>query len=142
MLSRRGMTLVNSCGFCDNSEESVEHLFLHCPFIGKIWNHFLQQLGLIWRHSNTVIEFLWKWKLKFSTKPLTFLRYCLPFAIWWSIWLERNDILITKKQREKTLSSLILDIKMLLLSWTINVNSCKNIKLDDFVFDWVNLFRE
>lgn len=122
MLSRRGMTVVNTCAFCNNNEETVEHLFLHCTFIWKIWEHFLQQLGIVWSHPTTVIEFLWKWKLKISTKPLIFLRYYLPFAIWWSVWVERNDIQIAKKQGRKTLSSLILDIKVLLLSWSINVD--------------------
>ncbi|XP_026437105.1 uncharacterized protein LOC113335200 [Papaver somniferum] len=142
MLSRRGMIVVNLCGFCDNNEESVEHLFLHCPFIWKIWEHFLQQLGFAWMHPTTIIDFLWKWKLKISTKPLVFLRYCLPFALWWVVWLERNDIQIAKKQGRKTLNSLIIDIKLLLLSWSVNVDSFKNMKLDDFVFDWKILFRE
>ncbi|XP_026420572.1 uncharacterized protein LOC113316626 [Papaver somniferum] len=142
MLSRRGMTVVNICAFCNTSEKSVEHLFLHCSFIRQIWDHFLQQLGFVWAHPTTIIEFLWKWKLKISTKPLIFLRFCLPFAIWWSVWLERNDIIIEKKQRRKTLNSLILDIKLLLLGWAVNIDSFKNIKFDDFVFDWVNLFKE
>ncbi|XP_026438254.1 uncharacterized protein LOC113336795 [Papaver somniferum] len=142
MLSRRGMIVVNLCGFCDNNEESVEHLFLHFPFIWKIWEHLLQQLGFAWVHPTTIIDFSWKWKLKFSTKPLVFLRYCLPFALWWVVWLERNDIQIAKKQGRKTLNSLIIDIKLLLLSWYVNVDSFKNMKLDDFVFDWKILFRE
>ncbi|XP_026415900.1 uncharacterized protein LOC113311274 [Papaver somniferum] len=143
MLSRRGIVIENIlCPFCNSSEESVEHLFLHCSFVGQIWEHVLQQLSIVWVHPTTVLEFVWKWKLKISIKPLVFLRYCVPFAIWWIVWLERNDILIAKKQLRKPMSTLVLDIKSLLFSWSINVVSFRNIKFGDFVFDWASLFRE
>ncbi|XP_026441100.1 uncharacterized protein LOC113340095 [Papaver somniferum] len=48
LLSRRGMTVVNVCAFCNVSEESVEHFFLHCSFVGQIWEQFLHQLGIGW----------------------------------------------------------------------------------------------
>ncbi|XP_026438581.1 uncharacterized protein LOC113337116 [Papaver somniferum] len=64
----------------------------------EIWEHFLQQLNIVWVHPTTVLEFLWRWKLNAAIMPMVFLRYCVPFAIWWIVWLERNNILIAKKQ--------------------------------------------
>ena len=34
-LKKRGFSLANRCLFCGQTEEVLEHLFIHCP---KIWN--------------------------------------------------------------------------------------------------------
>ena len=30
-LKRRGLTLANSCFFCEEEDESIDHLLIHCP---------------------------------------------------------------------------------------------------------------
>ncbi|RZC72097.1 hypothetical protein C5167_035319 [Papaver somniferum] len=79
MLSRRRMAVV----ICNNNEESVEHLFLHCPFVWQIWEHFLHQLGIAWVHPTSVLEFLWKWKLKRNLHPYEVCRMRLEVSTPW-----------------------------------------------------------
>lgn len=36
-LKRRGFTLANKCVMCNCAEESINHLFIHCPFASGVW---------------------------------------------------------------------------------------------------------
>lgn len=43
---RHGLQASDSCAFCDQVPEAVDHLLLHCPFSREVWHYCLLPLGL------------------------------------------------------------------------------------------------
>ncbi|CAL9018470.1 unnamed protein product [Prunus brigantina] len=79
------------CVLCKYCEESVDHLFLHCPFSLSLW-------GLLWREVGTVCvipkgcsDFLCSdFVVWGSGKCTSTLWRCLVHSVFWNIWMERN----------------------------------------------------
>ena len=44
-LKRRGMTFANRCFLCDEDEENIDHLVIHCKSAKMLWNLFLSIVG-------------------------------------------------------------------------------------------------
>jgi hypothetical protein len=91
-LKRKNFQLQNyKCDFPDYEvEETMEHLFLTCPFAVKCWDHLCPQ-----RNRNLVIEDAIK-DIKNKLR--------VPFAIdiivlaTWSIWIVRNNKIFNNKR--------------------------------------------
>ncbi|XP_058092679.1 uncharacterized protein LOC131239139 [Magnolia sinica] len=60
-LRKKGMCLVNICLSCMRSEESVDHLLLHCPFISSIWDEFHACFGVNWCFPDFVASLFHAW---------------------------------------------------------------------------------
>ena len=45
-LKRRGFSLANHCPLCHKSEETVDHLFLHCTMTRVLWDLLLSLFGV------------------------------------------------------------------------------------------------
>lgn len=45
-LIRRGLVLPNWCCLCRDDAESMDHLFLHCPWSKPFWDNFIWNLGI------------------------------------------------------------------------------------------------
>lgn len=87
-LLKKGWAGSSKCKFCDQ-DETVDHLFVTCPYITQIW---------VWiaKHNNfhfdcTNISDLWVLDayIPFKNKPLVEL---IRGAVIWVIWLERNRV--------------------------------------------------
>lgn len=92
-LHRIGVIPDATCLFYLQSNESVNHIFLHCPNVKTCWiNIGLQRIiNSINRFSNPSqwIQHLYKYRKKLmphKINPHTFLSFTL-----WSIWTTRND---------------------------------------------------
>ena len=44
-LKRRGVTFANRCFLCEEEEESIDHLLIHCPKAKMLWELFLAVVG-------------------------------------------------------------------------------------------------
>ena len=44
-LKRRGMTFANKCFLCEEDEETIDHLLIHCKRAKTLWNLFLLIVG-------------------------------------------------------------------------------------------------
>ena len=44
-LQKRGVSLVSRCGLCCRSVESLNHIFLNCPFAASVWNYMVTKFG-------------------------------------------------------------------------------------------------
>ena len=39
-LNSRGMTFANSCFMCDEEEEIIDHVLIHCKIAKMLWDFF------------------------------------------------------------------------------------------------------
>ena len=67
-LQKRGLSLASCCPLCLASEESVDHLLLHCSKTRVLWNLIFSLFGVSWILSATVKDSLLGWKGTFLAK--------------------------------------------------------------------------
>ena len=53
-LKRRGIPLVNRCFLCEEEEETIDHLLMHCSRAKMLWNLFLAIMDYNWVFPLTV----------------------------------------------------------------------------------------
>ena len=61
-LKRRGIPLANRCFLCEDDEETIDHLFIHCLRAKMLWNLFLAIVDSNWVFPLTVHQFLLAWQ--------------------------------------------------------------------------------
>ena len=57
-LKRRGMILVNRCFMCDEDEENIDHLMIHCKSAKMLWDLILSIFGTSWVFPQSVFHTL------------------------------------------------------------------------------------
>ena len=57
-LKRRGLTLVNRCVMCEEDEETIDHLLIHCKRAKMLWDLFLSIVGISWVFPHSVLHTL------------------------------------------------------------------------------------
>jgi ribonuclease HI len=92
VLQKKGWNGPGFCILCRESEEDINHLFIHCKFIKSVWvicSHFLNS-SCSWS-DNTINECMDSWLLcKAASKKL-------PILLSWFTWNERNKALFEGK---------------------------------------------
>ena len=58
--------ILDWCFMCKRNGESVDHLFLHCPFAMDLWTMVLGLFGVSWVMPRTVLGLLGCWQGSFS----------------------------------------------------------------------------
>ncbi|XP_057811517.1 uncharacterized protein LOC131025747 [Salvia miltiorrhiza] len=99
------------CNMCFHHEESVNHLFLHCPKTGKVWEDIHKWLGISFVRPQNVAahfsQFIEWYKRKESRKFLGTVWSCTNWVLWrcrnfchfdGKAW-ETNDIFLEIKGR-------------------------------------------
>ncbi|XP_019251169.1 PREDICTED: uncharacterized protein LOC109230093 [Nicotiana attenuata] len=89
-LCKRSFQLVNRCYLCQQSSESINHLFLHCPVATDMWYMFLSILGISWTQPQGIREAVegWSsWKVERAIKKVWKM---IPACIFWCLWQKRN----------------------------------------------------
>ncbi|CAL5391723.1 unnamed protein product [Camellia sinensis] len=79
------------CVFCKEVEETINHVLLHCPFVWLIWSYFVRGWGLQWASPGSVQSILQWWSGCRMGQLEKKLWSVIPYAIFWSIWKQRND---------------------------------------------------
>ena len=54
-LKRRGRALANRCFLCEEEEECIGHLLLHCHNARQLWDILLEIVGIRWVFPLTVL---------------------------------------------------------------------------------------
>ncbi|XP_028089315.1 uncharacterized protein LOC114289749 [Camellia sinensis] len=81
-----------ACPFCLAAEESVDHLFVQCPQIWKVWGKLMQWWNLCWVSPATVDGVLSWWLGTKHRKLVKKIWMLVPVAMLWSTWRLRNEI--------------------------------------------------
>ncbi|CAN1782833.1 hypothetical protein LINPERHAP1_LOCUS16042 [Linum perenne] len=89
-LKKRGMVLANRCALCKRDLESVDHLFIHCPFAYAIWDRVSSKLSMFGPRNNSVRDLLEAWKGMNCTPTFAEASKVVIHGVFWYIWLERN----------------------------------------------------
>lgn len=100
-----------------DSEESHEHLFIHCKVTAKLWHSLIPRDNLAWVFPNSFAALAQCWHNNFFSSSGNFIWDMIPAVIVWVIWRERNCTTFENDYTYKTYSDLIIDAKSILLSW-------------------------
>lgn len=91
-MCRMGFSMAPSiCSFCGAASESLQHIFLTCPFSTAIWNHFAALVGAPGINSNGLWSSFFSWQIwagRSSIRKL--IGALLPVLIVWNLWKMRN----------------------------------------------------
>lgn len=89
-LKRRGFQNSLQMFFCNEAEETNNHLFLHCKITSQICSLFLSLTETNWSGSEHPANLLSCWIRRGGSKSQKKWWKVIPACIWWTVWRERN----------------------------------------------------
>ncbi|CAN1796057.1 hypothetical protein LINPERHAP1_LOCUS20800, partial [Linum perenne] len=92
-LKVRGFILPNWCALCRKQEESIDHLFIHCPFVSGIWGKVSSRLSISGPVPGGFQDLITGWKGLNCGTPFEAMHKVLLHSLCWHIWLERNEVI-------------------------------------------------
>lgn len=79
------------CVFCNLDGESVNHMFIHCPYSIKVWWLLLREVEAIWVTPKGCFQLLSSNCAALGKgKKTKVLWGCLVQGIFWNLWMESN----------------------------------------------------
>jgi len=128
-LMSRGMTLCSRCFLCKEIAETVNHLFLHCPFTAHLWRIILNRKGIAWTMPGKITEALSSWEGICSHAKDRSRWRIVPACIWWTIWKERNSRCF--ESLENDVQKIKLNFILLLCFWCNQIYSNDTVSIID-----------
>ncbi|CAN0913540.1 hypothetical protein LINGRAHAP2_LOCUS27995 [Linum grandiflorum] len=114
-LQRRGLQIANRCVLCDRHIEIVDHMFLRCDFSTKVWAMICSKLLIHNPFQKGSNDFIRDWKGMNCVASFSSVMKALMHAAFWSIWLERNDLIFN--ERENSLRQIFCKIMVSVGNW-------------------------
>jgi len=119
-LAKRGLPHPERCPFCDQAEETIEHLLISCVFSRQVWYNILHKVGLQdlspqpddnsfdawWARTNSGVDDQTKENLN-----------SIIIVGAWSIWNHRNRCVFDGIQ--PSLNSVLVSVKDEFLLWSL-----------------------
>ena len=81
---------MNRCFLCEEEEETIDHLLIHCSRARMLWNLFLAITDYNWVFPLTVCQFLLAWQSASVGKKWKRVWLAAPLCLFWTLWNERN----------------------------------------------------
>ena len=91
-LKRRGMAFANRCFLCEEDEETVDHLLIHCKSAKMLWDLFLSMVGISWVFPKSVLLTLLAWQGVAVGKKRKKKWRAAPSCLFWTLWRARNKM--------------------------------------------------
>eukprot|EP00253_Pinus_taeda_P015495 PITA_15495 len=89
-LQRRGRIGPGWCPLCKDIVESVQHLFLFCPFNSSLWAEMLRLINIPFRwEGQGLLDACQRWWNESSNDR----DRTIPLLITWGTWLTRNQVI-------------------------------------------------
>ena len=119
-LKRRGMTFANRCFMCEEEEETIDHLLIHCKIAKMLWDLILSIVGISWVFPNSVLHTLLAWQGAAVGKKRKKIWLAAPLCLFLNIWRARNSLVF--ENEVPSAQRLKANIVTNLWSWA-NLNS-------------------
>ncbi|XP_022003812.1 uncharacterized protein LOC110901282 [Helianthus annuus] len=115
-LSRRNVNCGDGlCSFCEEFEETVDHIFTACLVATGVWNAIARWVGLPQFYFFSVADILhMEYTSSWSKEKKTALHGVLVISCW-RIWRARNERIF--KNERRTVVDIVADIKALGFLW-------------------------
>ena len=84
-LKRRGMAFANICFLCEEDEETIDHLLIHCKSAKMLWDLFLSMVGISWVFPQSVLHTLLVWQGVAVGKKLKKIWTSAPSCLFWAL---------------------------------------------------------
>ena len=96
-LIHRGLNCFDTCPFCQEERETLDHLFLKCPFTRAVWLGSEITIRTDTLPYHTISDWISNW-IERSQKENR-IKNCIPtlFVTLWCIWNHRNGIVFEGK---------------------------------------------
>ena len=91
-LKRKGIPLANRCSLCEEKEETIDHLLIHCSRAKMLWDLLLAITDFSWVFPRTVRQLLLAWQSASVGKKRKRVWMAAPLCIFWTLWMERNRV--------------------------------------------------
>jgi hypothetical protein len=75
---------------CKKSEESIDHLLLHCEVATEVWNMIFQLFGVMWVMSGQLKDCLGSWQGQKGNSIVIQIWRMVHLCVMWCLWRERN----------------------------------------------------
>ena len=96
-LKRRGMAFANRFFLCEEGEETINHLLIHCRSAKMLWDLFLSIGGISWVFPSSVIYTLLAWQGVAVRKKWKKIWTAAPMCLFWTLWCARNRLAFENK---------------------------------------------
>ena len=91
-LKRRGIHIANRCFLCEEHEETIDHLLIHCSRAKMLWDLLLAITEANWVFPSTVRQLLLAWQSASVGKKRKRVWMAAPLCFFWTLWMERNRV--------------------------------------------------
>ena len=91
-LKGRSMTFANRCFMCEEEEETIDHLLIHCKFAKMLWDLVLSIVGISWVFPHSVLHNLLAWQGAAVGKKRKKIWLAAPLCLFWNLWRARNRL--------------------------------------------------
>ena len=96
-LKRHGRALANRCFLCEEYEESINHLLVHCKKARMLWNLLLSIVGTSWVFSDSVIQTLLSWQGALVSKKHKNIWLAASLCLFWIAWQDMNRVVFENR---------------------------------------------
>jgi hypothetical protein len=97
-LRKRYVIMVDWCCSCEKSEESVDHLLVHCEMTNALWNAIFSLVGLLQVMPRRVVDHFACWKEFFGRSWNNVIWKMVPSCFMWWLWRINDRIFEDRKQ--------------------------------------------
>ena len=84
-LKRRGRAFANICFLCEEDEETIDHLLIHCKRAKTLWNLLLSVVGTSWVFPRSVLHTLLAWQGAAVGKKRKKIWMTAPLCLFWTL---------------------------------------------------------
>jgi len=100
-LARRNLPHPEACPFCDQEEETINHLLIGCVFAREVWTIILHHLGVLHlapQPSNVCFSSWWRKSVAAAPRETRKGLNSLIILVAWELWKHRNACVFEKKR--------------------------------------------